>query len=108
MSCSALATGHHSTCRRRASRTEWMRWAAALVRVSRKSRAVDEITRAAAGYTDIHYDLAATALAQANLDWLNRLISGRVPLMRADDAFELQSVDVEVVRCCSAGCPLSN
>jgi threonine dehydrogenase-like Zn-dependent dehydrogenase len=44
-----------------------------------------------------HYDLAATALAQANLDWLSRLISRRVPLGRASEAFEPRSDDVKVV-----------
>ncbi|MBV9648521.1 MAG: glucose 1-dehydrogenase [Pseudonocardiales bacterium] len=44
-----------------------------------------------------HYDLAATALAQANLDWLSRLISRRVPLERAGEAFEPRSDDVKVV-----------
>ena len=44
-----------------------------------------------------HYDLAATALAQADLGWLNRLITRRVPLARAGEAFEAQPDDVKVV-----------
>jgi threonine dehydrogenase-like Zn-dependent dehydrogenase len=44
-----------------------------------------------------HYDLAATALARADLDWLHRLITRRVPLERASDAFEAQPDDVKVV-----------
>ncbi len=44
-----------------------------------------------------HYDLAATALARADLDWLGRLITRRVPLERAGDAFEPQPDDVKVV-----------
>lgn len=44
-----------------------------------------------------HYDLAATALARADLDWLNRLITRRVPLERAGDAFKPQPDEVKVV-----------
>ncbi|MGH3766248.1 MAG: glucose 1-dehydrogenase [Pseudonocardiaceae bacterium] len=44
-----------------------------------------------------HYDLAATALAGADLDWLDRLITRRVPLDRVADAFETQPDDVKVV-----------
>jgi hypothetical protein len=44
-----------------------------------------------------HYDLSATALARADLDWLNRLITRRVPLERAGDAFEPQPDEVKVV-----------
>ena len=44
-----------------------------------------------------HYDLAATALARADLDWLNRLVTRRVPLERAGEAFEPQPEEVKVV-----------
>src|SRR5437764_976218 len=44
-----------------------------------------------------HYDLAATALAQADLDWLNRLVTRRVRLERAGEAFEPQPEEVKVV-----------
>ncbi len=44
-----------------------------------------------------HYRLAAGCLAQANLDWLGRLISRRVPLERYVDAFEARQDDVKVV-----------
>jgi threonine dehydrogenase-like Zn-dependent dehydrogenase len=44
-----------------------------------------------------HYDLAATALARADLDWLNRLVTRRVPLERAGEAFEPQPDEVKVV-----------
>lgn len=44
-----------------------------------------------------HYELAAQALAQADLDWLARLITRRVPLERFADAFTAQDDDVKVV-----------
>ncbi|MDQ3764972.1 MAG: glucose 1-dehydrogenase [Actinomycetota bacterium] len=44
-----------------------------------------------------HYDLAAVALARADLDWLDRLITRRVPLDRAHEAFNPQPDDVKVV-----------
>ncbi len=44
-----------------------------------------------------HYDLAATALARADLDWLDRLITRRIPLQRAAEAFDPQPDDVKVV-----------
>lgn len=44
-----------------------------------------------------HYDLAATALARADLGWLERLITRRVPLERAGDAIDPQPDDVKVV-----------
>ncbi|MGH3947128.1 MAG: glucose 1-dehydrogenase [Pseudonocardiaceae bacterium] len=44
-----------------------------------------------------HYDLAAVALARADLDWLDRMITRRVPLDRAADAFDPQPDDVKVV-----------
>ncbi|MGH3774929.1 MAG: glucose 1-dehydrogenase [Pseudonocardiaceae bacterium] len=44
-----------------------------------------------------HYDLAAAALARADLDWLDRMITRRVPLDRAADAFDPQPDDVKVV-----------
>jgi glucose 1-dehydrogenase len=44
-----------------------------------------------------HYAQAADALARADLDWLKRLVSRRVPLERFADAFEPQDDDVKVV-----------
>ncbi len=44
-----------------------------------------------------HYAQAAVALAAADLDWLGRLISRRVPLADFADAFEPRPDDVKVV-----------
>lgn len=44
-----------------------------------------------------HYAAAADALAKADLGWLTRLISRRVPLERFADAFAAQDDDVKVV-----------
>ncbi|WP_433235805.1 glucose 1-dehydrogenase [Streptosporangium sp. CA-135522] len=44
-----------------------------------------------------HYDMAADALAKADLDWLDRLISRRVPLERFYEAFASRPDDVKVV-----------
>ncbi|MCX2924493.1 glucose 1-dehydrogenase [Streptomyces sp. NEAU-W12] len=44
-----------------------------------------------------HYRQAADALAQADLSWLERLITRRVPLERAEEAFTPQPDDVKVV-----------
>jgi glucose 1-dehydrogenase len=44
-----------------------------------------------------HYALAATALADADFAWLDGLITRRVPLERAADAFDPQPDDVKVV-----------
>lgn len=44
-----------------------------------------------------HYQQAAEALAQADLSWLERLITRRVPLERAMEAFTPQSDDVKVL-----------
>lgn len=44
-----------------------------------------------------HYELAATALAGADLKWLNRLITRRVPLGSWTDALERRPDDVKVV-----------
>jgi threonine dehydrogenase-like Zn-dependent dehydrogenase len=44
-----------------------------------------------------HYRLAANALGAADLDWLNRLISRRLPLDRYAEAFTAQDDDVKVV-----------
>ena len=44
-----------------------------------------------------HYAQAADALAAADLDWLDRLVSRRVPLADFADAFEPQDDDVKVV-----------
>lgn len=44
-----------------------------------------------------HYRAAAQALAQADVGWLERLITRRVPLERATEAFESRDGDVKVV-----------
>ncbi|TDD26947.1 theronine dehydrogenase [Actinomadura sp. KC06] len=44
-----------------------------------------------------HYAAAARALAAADLDWLGRLISRRVPLERYEEAFTPHPDDVKVV-----------
>ncbi|MDG6110418.1 glucose 1-dehydrogenase [Dactylosporangium aurantiacum] len=44
-----------------------------------------------------HYTAAADALAKADLDWLGRLITRRVPLEQAADAFTASGDDVKVV-----------
>ncbi|WP_298566458.1 glucose 1-dehydrogenase [Streptomyces luteogriseus] len=44
-----------------------------------------------------HYHQAADALAKADLSWLERLITRRVPLERAAEAFTPQPDDVKVV-----------
>lgn len=44
-----------------------------------------------------HYRQAAAALAMADLDWLGRLITRRVPLARAAEAFTEDRGDVKVV-----------
>lgn len=44
-----------------------------------------------------HYHQAAEALAKADPDWLASLITRRVPLHRADEAFARQRDDVKVV-----------
>jgi threonine dehydrogenase-like Zn-dependent dehydrogenase len=44
-----------------------------------------------------HYALAAQALAAADLGWLERLVSRRVPLADFADAFEAREDDVKVV-----------
>lgn len=44
-----------------------------------------------------HYQLAAHALAAADLDWLSRLITRRVPLAEFADAFAAHDDDVKVV-----------
>jgi threonine dehydrogenase-like Zn-dependent dehydrogenase len=44
-----------------------------------------------------HYAQAADALARADLDWLGRLLSRRVPLEDFADAFEPRDDDVKVV-----------
>jgi threonine dehydrogenase-like Zn-dependent dehydrogenase len=44
-----------------------------------------------------HYAEAADALARADLDWLGRLVSRRVPLADFADAFEPRDDDVKVV-----------
>jgi glucose 1-dehydrogenase len=44
-----------------------------------------------------HYRQAAEALAKADVDWLDRLITRRVPLARAEEAFAESDDDVKVV-----------
>jgi threonine dehydrogenase-like Zn-dependent dehydrogenase len=44
-----------------------------------------------------HYELAATALAQADREWLSRLINRRVPLNEWQSAYKRQPHDVKVV-----------
>jgi threonine dehydrogenase-like Zn-dependent dehydrogenase len=44
-----------------------------------------------------HYEQAAQALAQADPDWLSRLITRRVPLDRWAEAFARQQDDVKVL-----------
>jgi threonine dehydrogenase-like Zn-dependent dehydrogenase len=44
-----------------------------------------------------HYAAAADALARADLDWLDRLITRRVPLDRFAEALELREDDIKVV-----------
>jgi threonine dehydrogenase-like Zn-dependent dehydrogenase len=44
-----------------------------------------------------HYQQGAEALAKADLDWLHRLVTRRVPLERFQDAFTPQRTDVKVV-----------
>jgi threonine dehydrogenase-like Zn-dependent dehydrogenase len=44
-----------------------------------------------------HYESGAKALAQADKDWLGRLISRRVPLARWHEAYQRQPTDVKVV-----------
>lgn len=44
-----------------------------------------------------HYEAAAKALAAADLGWLERLITRRVPLEKFDDAFTPRDDDVKVV-----------
>jgi threonine dehydrogenase-like Zn-dependent dehydrogenase len=44
-----------------------------------------------------HYELAVTALAKADRSWLERLITRRLPLDRAAEAFEPGGDDVKVV-----------
>jgi glucose 1-dehydrogenase len=43
-----------------------------------------------------HYQQAADALAKADLDWLHRLVTRRVPLAKFADAFEPQDGDIKV------------
>lgn len=44
-----------------------------------------------------HYQQAADALAAADLDWLGRIITRRVPLAKYSDAFDARDDDVKVV-----------
>ncbi|MET9022677.1 glucose 1-dehydrogenase [Actinopolymorpha sp. NPDC004070] len=44
-----------------------------------------------------HYAAAASALAAADLDWLNRLVSRRVPLERFSEALTPEPDDIKVV-----------
>jgi threonine dehydrogenase-like Zn-dependent dehydrogenase len=44
-----------------------------------------------------HYADGAAALAAADRDWLQRLVTRRVPLERYADAFDARDDDVKVV-----------
>jgi glucose 1-dehydrogenase len=44
-----------------------------------------------------HYAAAAQALAAAELDWLERLVTRRVPLERFADALTAKPDDIKVV-----------
>jgi hypothetical protein len=44
-----------------------------------------------------HYETAATALHQADPDWLARLITRTVPLSSWQDAYQRRPTDVKVV-----------
>jgi threonine dehydrogenase-like Zn-dependent dehydrogenase len=44
-----------------------------------------------------HYEMAADALAKADISWLERLVTRRVPLTRATEAFNLSEDDIKVV-----------
>jgi threonine dehydrogenase-like Zn-dependent dehydrogenase len=44
-----------------------------------------------------HYDAAASALAEADRSWLERLITRRVPLQDYAQAFTREAGDVKVV-----------
>jgi threonine dehydrogenase-like Zn-dependent dehydrogenase len=44
-----------------------------------------------------HYTAAADALARADIDWLRRLITRRVPLERAAEAFHTDPGDIKTV-----------
>jgi glucose 1-dehydrogenase len=44
-----------------------------------------------------HYEAAADALAQADHDWLDKVVSRKVPLVRWKDALQRQPDDVKVV-----------
>jgi glucose 1-dehydrogenase len=45
----------------------------------------------------LHYEMAASALAQADQKWLGRMISRRVPLERWPEALDRQHDDIKVV-----------
>ena len=44
-----------------------------------------------------HYEDAATALATANVEWLSKLVTRKVPIDDFAQAFERQPDDVKVV-----------
>lgn len=44
-----------------------------------------------------HYELAAAVLAEADTDWLSRLISRRIPVEHWSEAFDRRSHDVKVI-----------
>ncbi len=44
-----------------------------------------------------HYEAAAAALAQADRNWLERLITRRVPVERWSDALERRADDVKPI-----------
>jgi hypothetical protein len=45
----------------------------------------------------LHYELAQRYLLAADLNWLKKLISRRVPLSKWEDGFKKQKTDIKVV-----------
>lgn len=50
-----------------------------------------------------HYEAAADALAKADLDWLNRIITRRAPLEQWKEAISREPLDVKTIIDFSAG-----
>jgi len=44
-----------------------------------------------------HYEKAVQVLAKADMDWLRRLITRRVPLARWQEAFTGQKGDIKII-----------
>jgi threonine dehydrogenase-like Zn-dependent dehydrogenase len=57
----------------------------------------NEVVFGAVNANRLHYSQAATALAGANREWLDRLITRRVPLSRWHEAFTPRQDDIKVV-----------